>query len=166
MSAVDALREVVAGSIVDRAAEVSRLLNELGVPHALIGGLAVGVHGHPRGTKDVDFLVGVEAFATTEPLLTYRDELRAMVQVGETDIMSVPPRYPVLESELRLEADVPVISLAGLVLMKLDASRAQDREDVRVLLGKQPARIAEVRDHLRAHAPELVVRLGEALVGF
>jgi hypothetical protein len=28
---------------------------ELGVPHALIGGLAVGLHGHPRATKDVDF---------------------------------------------------------------------------------------------------------------
>ena len=36
---------------IEKAARVSRLLTELGVPHALIGGLAVGVHGHPRATK-------------------------------------------------------------------------------------------------------------------
>jgi len=30
----------------------------LGIRHALIGGMAVGVHGHPRATKDIDFLVG------------------------------------------------------------------------------------------------------------
>lgn len=164
MSRVEGLREVVAPAILDRAAEVSELLCTLGVPHALIGGLAVGVHGHPRGTKDVDFLVGVEAFEMTEPLLVYREELKRLVKVGETDIMSVPPRYPVLETELRLESDVPVISLAGLVLMKLDASRPQDREDVRVLLSRLPERIAEVRDYLAEHAPELVSRLGEALV--
>lgn len=166
MSSVDGLREVVAGSLLARAAEVSGLLKEMGVPHALIGGLAVGVHGHPRGTKDVDFLVGAEAFEATEPILVYRSELKDLVQVGETDIMSVPPRYPVLESELRLDDDIPVISLAGLVLMKLDASRPQDREDVRRLLSRAPEQVREVRDHLAAHAPELLTRLGEAMAGY
>ncbi len=165
MSAIDELREVVSASLLARAAEVSGLLRELGVPHALIGGLAVGVHGHPRGTKDVDFLVGPEAFESTEPLLVYREELKELVHVGETDIMSVPPRYPALEEELRLQDDIPVISLAGLVLMKLDAGRPQDREDVRRLLLPEPSRIASVRDHLLANAPELVSRLGEALAG-
>ena len=166
MSAVDVLREVVAEAIVDRAQQVSAVLNELQIPHALIGGLAVGMHGHPRGTKDVDFLVGAEAFETTDPVVTYRSELKQLVQVGATDIMSVPPRYPVLESELRVQADVPVISLEGLVLMKLDAGRPQDREDVRVLLGRRPDQVGRVRDHLAAHAPGLIPRLGEALVGF
>ena len=62
MSDVDVLRDVVAGSILDRAVDVSRRLHQLGVPHVLIGGLAVGLHGHPRATKDVDFMVGTEAF--------------------------------------------------------------------------------------------------------
>lgn len=166
MSGVGDLRDVVSGALLERAAEVSGLLRELGVPHALIGGLAVGVHGHPRGTKDVDFLVGSEAFEITEPLLVYRQELKDLVQVGETDIMSVPPRYPALKEELRLEDDIPVISLAGLILMKLDASRPQDREDVRRLLLPRPERIAAVRDHLAEHAPELLSRLGEALAGY
>jgi hypothetical protein len=166
MASVEALKDVVSASLLARAAEVSSLLAELGVPHALIGGLAVGVHGHPRGTKDVDFLVGSEAFETTEPLLVYRAELKDLVQVGETDIMSVPPRYPVLEAELRLQDDIPVISLAGLMLMKLDASRPQDKEDVRRLISQAPERLREVRDHLAAHAPELLSRLGEALAGY
>ena len=166
MNPMDDLRDVVAASLLERAAAVSRLLHELGVPHALIGGLAVGVHGHPRGTKDVDFLVGNEAFATTVPLLVYREELKELVRMGETDIMSVPPRYPALQDELRLQDEIPVISLAGLVLMKLDANRPQDREDVRRLLSRAPERVLEVRDHLAEHAPELLTRLGEALGGF
>ena len=58
MSSIDALRKVVSPVILRRAADISRLLAELGIPHVLIGGLAVGVHGHPRATSDVDFLVG------------------------------------------------------------------------------------------------------------
>ena len=65
MSKVDVLREVVSPAILRRAGDISRLLAELGIPHVLIGGLAVGVHSHPRTTKDVDFLVGPEAFAKT-----------------------------------------------------------------------------------------------------
>lgn len=45
----------------DPRAEVSALLAALGVPHVLVGGLAVGVHGHIRATKDVDFMVGESA---------------------------------------------------------------------------------------------------------
>lgn len=58
MSKVDALQEVVSPAILRRAADISRLLVELNIPHVLIGGLAVGIHGHPRSTKDVDFMVG------------------------------------------------------------------------------------------------------------
>lgn len=34
-----------------------KLLNKLHVPYALIGGLAVSIHGYPRATIDVDFLI-------------------------------------------------------------------------------------------------------------
>jgi hypothetical protein len=40
----------------------SATLSELGVRHALVGGLAVGAWGYPRNTRDIDFLVGEEAF--------------------------------------------------------------------------------------------------------
>ncbi len=165
MSRFDALRDVVSPTLLRRAGEISRLLRELKIPHVLIGGLAVGLHGHPRATRDVDFLVGEEAFASTAPVLVYRDEIKDIAQVGETDVMSVPEKYPGLVGELRLDDDVPVISLRGLVLLKLDANRARDREDVRVLLERSPVQVRGVRDHLLAHAPELVSRLAEVLTG-
>ena len=164
MSWLDPLRGIVAAPILDRAEEVARQLTTLGVPHVLIGGLAVGVHGHPRATKDVDFLVGEEAFASTSPLLVYRDELKDLVRIGHTDIMSVPPSYPGLAAELALDQEVPVISLPALVLMKLDAARPRDREDVRTLLTIHPEALRKVRDYLAEHAPELVHRLAEVLV--
>lgn len=30
------------------------------IPHVVIGGIAVGVHGYARATRDVDFLIGRE----------------------------------------------------------------------------------------------------------
>jgi hypothetical protein len=77
--------------------------------------------------------------------------------------MSVPEKYPDLADVLRLEDDVPVISLRGLVLMKLDAFRARDREDVRVLLSRSPGQIRGIRDYLQEQAPELISRLAEVL---
>lgn len=162
---LEQLLDVVSSSILERATEVSQTLERLGVPHALIGGLAVGVHGYPRGTKDVDFLVGAEAFVPGSAILVYRDELKELARVGETDIMSVPPRYPALKQELRRQGDVPVISLEALVLMKLDANRGRDRSDVRELLARRPDRLSGVRDYLVEHAPELLPALGEVLVG-
>jgi len=165
VSRFDALKEVVSPTLLRHAGEVSRLLRELEIPHVLIGGLAVGVHGHPRATRDVDFLVGPEAFASTSPVLIYRDEIKDIAVVGETDVMSVPDKYPGLVDELRLEDDVPVISLRGLVLLKLDANRVRDREDVRALLARTPDQVRGVRDYLLEQAPELISRLGEVLAG-
>src|SRR6185369_6865442 len=48
--------------VLDAMRKASDELTRLGVRHALVGGLAVGAHGYPRATKDVDFLVGDEAF--------------------------------------------------------------------------------------------------------
>ncbi|MBN2494874.1 MAG: hypothetical protein JXR96_09820 [Deltaproteobacteria bacterium] len=163
MSEIDALKEVVSPAILKRAAAVSERLRELEIPHALVGGLAVGIHGHPRATRDVDVMVGEEAFASLAPVLVYREELVDLARTGSTDIMCIPESYPGLADELRLGDDIPVISLRGLILLKLDAFRARDREDVRALLGRAPDRVLGVRDYLQAHAPELVHRLSEVL---
>ena|SRR5215813_364046 len=45
----------------DAAIKAADQLNQLGIRHALTGGLAVGAHGYIRATVDVDFLVGQEA---------------------------------------------------------------------------------------------------------
>lgn len=91
------------------------------------------------------------------------DELKELVRIGETDIMSVPEKHPGLSAELRLEDGIPVISLRGLVLMKLEAFRARDQEDVRSLLRVHPDQIRTIRDYLQKQAPELIIRLAEVL---
>ncbi|HSN99340.1 MAG TPA: hypothetical protein VLS89_13685, partial [Candidatus Nanopelagicales bacterium] len=57
------LEGIVAPRVLDALRAASQQLTRVGIRHALVGGLAVGAHGHPRATKDVDFLVGDEAFA-------------------------------------------------------------------------------------------------------
>lgn len=163
MSKIDVLQSVISPVLLKRAADLSRHLKLLNIPHALIGGLAVGLHGYPRTTKDVDFLVGNQAFASTTPFLIYKDELKDLVRIGETDLMSVPDKYPSLASELRLEDDIPLISLRGLILMKLDAFRTRDQDDIRNLLSKFPYEIRSLRDYLAEEAPLLINRLAEIL---
>lgn len=162
-SILDGLRGVVHPDILERTESISTTLTALGVPHALIGGLAVGVHGHPRLTKDVDFIVGSQAFERTKPFLVYRPELEEVARAGFSSLMSIPPAFPCLEEEVVLSRAVPVISLPGLVLMKLLAFRGQDQADVEALLRDDETRLADVSDYLAEHAPDLLIRLGEVL---
>jgi len=158
------LEDVVAASVLDEAAETASLLARLGIPHALVGGLAVGLHGFPRATKDVDFLVGPEAFERMEPLLVYRDELKAKVEIGVVDLLAVPTQYPTLAEQLAVTkpGQVHVIAVEALILMKLEANRAQDRADVARLI--QTGIDAEhVAAYLADHAPQLLNRFAELL---
>lgn len=153
----EALEQVVARRVLDDAVRVSGKLAELGVPHALVGGLAVGLHGHPRATKDVDFIVGAEAFATTSPLLTFREELSGLARWGVVDLIAALPGDPVLLNELAQArpGSVPVVGIEVLVVMKLRASRSQDLADVEALV-RAGADVAAVLEFLRAHEPRHV----------
>ena len=63
---------VVSQRILDALYGAAAQLDKLGVRYAAIGGIAVGAHGAPRGTKDVDFLVGEEAFEHHGMLVSFR----------------------------------------------------------------------------------------------
>ncbi len=159
----EALAGAVAARVLLDAVDASKRLSELGIPHVLIGGLAVGVHGHPRATKDVDFLVGAEAFESTSPLLIYREELRDLTRLGVIDFLSVPRAYPSLVEHLgsaRVGEEVPVIPVEGLILLKLHADRPQDRADIVALL-RAGADTTRVTRYLREYAPKLVARFAE-----
>lgn len=158
----EALGDAVAPKVLLDAIDASQRLSELGVPHALIGGLAVGVHGHPRATRDADFLVGSEAFESTSPLLVYRAELRDLVRIGVIDLLAVPPDYPSLAEHLTSAdpGEVPIIPVEALILLKLHANRPQDRADVVALLAAGADTDAITR-YLRAKAPELQARFAE-----
>ncbi len=163
---LERLKDAVAARVLMDALDVSRRLANLGIPHALIGGLAVGMHALPRATKEVDFLVDESAFEVTAPRLVFRPELREIVKVGVVDLLLIPDAISALRDQLELPTTdaVPVIAPSGLVALKLDAWRPQDRADVASLLGAG-LDVEETARFLRSHAPHLAERFETCVEG-
>jgi len=155
----EALEQVVAAKVLLNAIDTSERLRALGIPHALVGGLAVGLHGHPRATQDVDFLVGQSAFAKVSPVLVLRDELREVMRVGVVDFIAAIGTDAAFASSLQVPdpGEVPLIRVEILVVMKLRAGRLQDIADIEHLL-EAGADVASILDYLRELAPELLAR--------
>lgn len=154
--AVDLARALSA--VPDRVRQAALLaaqgLRDQGIPFALCGGLAVGAHGYPRATKDVDFLVGDEAFEHHGPFVTLKVPFE--VNGVAVDSVSVPQEGPFLRAELSPPAagreEIPVVSLGALVFMKLIAGRLRDRTDLHELV-KAGIDLGEARRYLGTHAP-------------
>jgi hypothetical protein len=146
------------------AEEASRRLRSLGIRHALVGGLAVGAHGAPRNTTDVDFLVGLEAFEGSGAVLVHRSGVP--VRVGGIAVDLLPAEEPALlralEQAQAPERAIPLIDLRVLVQMKLRALRPHDQDDVRRLI-RAGADLGAIRDHLAAAEPALLSRLDYVL---
>jgi hypothetical protein len=135
------------------AVKLSRLLPE---KHALIGGLAVGIHGYVRATKDVDFVVFADPKELQQQLASHgiAAELRRG-DVLEGDIPWVlygrwegvrfdilPPTVPI-DWERREwvelgDAEVKVVDVASLIRLKLRAGGSLDFVDLAHLLRLHP----------------------------
>jgi hypothetical protein len=156
------LRGVVAPEVLAAAEVASAMLREAGVPHALAGGLAVGAHGYPRTTEDVDFLVGDEAFEKhAGGLVTLKVPLIAVGNV-RVDFLSIDeargekePLRAVVEVAPRGD-QVPIVPLPVLVYLKLKANRQKDIADLVELLKRGRIDVEEVGSYLARHAPTLV----------
>jgi hypothetical protein len=157
---LDAALAAVSGAVRTAVGEASRRLTGLGIRHALAGGLAVGIHGAPRNTTDVDFLVGPEAFEGSGLVLVHRAGVP--VRVGDVAIDLLPAEEPVLARALdgaeSLGGGLAVVAVEPLVLMKLRALRAHDQDDVRRLV-RAGADLGRIRDYLAAAEPTLLSRL-------
>jgi len=128
-------------------------LDQGGAEYAVIGALAVAVHGAPRATTDIDLLVqpgGLDRVRevarsvgfTLEALpIRFRDgmELRRLTKVADRhhltlDLLLVDATLqPVWESRERVETEAGafwVASREALIRMKLAAGRPQDVFDV------------------------------------
>ncbi|MGF1465636.1 MAG: hypothetical protein ACFCGT_05850 [Sandaracinaceae bacterium] len=157
------LRGVVADEVLDAMRAAAARLATLGVRHWVVGGLAVGAHGYPRGTKDVDFLVGDEAFERHDGgLVTMKPGLP--IQAGGVLVDHLSAK----DGEEFLTADLPaagvaleVAPLPVLLYLKLRSARLKDRADV-VELIKAGAELGKTRHWLGEHAPELVAELERA----
>lgn len=159
------LDDVVAEKVLRAMRVASAQLKALGVRHALVGALAVGAHGYPRATKDVDFLVGEEAFELHEGgLVTLRPGVPIQVGGVAVDHLSVQEGEEHLASALAgATAQVPVAPLDALVYLKLRSPRRRDHADVLELI-KQGIDAAVCRRYLEAHAPDLVDRFDELVL--
>jgi len=128
--------------------EVSKMLSQAGIRHALVGALAANAYRtRPRTTEDIDFLVGDEAFERhAGGFVTMRVPI---VEFDGIDVDQVP-----LTEALRVVEDglnrafvsdgVPIAPVDTIVVMKLLAGRTQDLADVEAIIES-----GADREHLR-----------------
>jgi hypothetical protein len=161
------LDDVVAPKVIDAMNVASAQLKRVGVRHLLVGGLAVGAYGHPRATKDVDFLVADDAFEVHGGgIVTMKPGVP--IQVGKVAIDHLSAEAS--EDHLRREVDAvdlgastpTVAPIEVLVYLKLKSPRAQDRADL-IELVKAGIDVAGCRDYLARNGPHLSERFEAAV---
>jgi hypothetical protein len=148
----------------DLFAELTALANALeaaALPYALCGGLAVGVHGAPRATKDVDLLVAPEDLVAVKEVaralgfvlealpMRFKSsgvEMHRLSKIVEGHLLSLDlliadeALRPVFEDRQQLTYEggrIWVVSRRGLVSMKVAAGRSQDVYDLERLQEEQ-----------------------------
>ncbi len=158
--------EVVSDRVWRAMLDASALLSQLGVKHALVGGLAVGAHGHVRATKDVDFLVDDSAWLKTESgLVVMRAGLPVQAHGVPIDTIAIRDEERHLLSAVEapeLSEGVPVAPVEALVYTKLSSPRSKDRQDV-VELVAAGLDADRVRAYLDRNAPKLRERFEQAV---
>lgn len=158
--------------------EAMARLRPLGDDFALIGGVALAVHGIERYTKDVDLATTVAQTAAAERSLTDLD-LRPLKLGGvslltgsgvRVDLIDRRFEYRGLFEEAIREAkesglvaqsgavELPVVALPHLVAMKLIADRPQDEADLHALLGKPQLDYRRARAIVLAHVGPYAAR--------
>jgi hypothetical protein len=161
---VSLLDTTVAKPILDAMRAASARLTQLGVRHALVGGLAVGAWGHARATRDVDFLVGEEAFEHHPGgLVTMKYGVPIQVGGVPVDLLSASANRCEDALDTVTAGSVPVAPLEVLVYLKLASPRPRDQADVIELLRLGIER-ERVRADLQSRAPELVEKWDRAVV--
>jgi hypothetical protein len=150
-----------------------------GIPWAVAGAVATRAYMPERATSDLDVIVLRSDAAAA------RDRMRAAgyTQAGELSIggstwrAAAGPPVDVIEGSEswlpealtlaqanRDQQDLPILPLAYLVLMKLEASRVQDVADVTRMLGGAPdAELERVRAAVQRYAANLAEDL-ESLI--
>ncbi len=162
---LSALDGTVAPSVLDAMRRASDELTRIGVRHALVGGLAVGAHGYPRATKDVDFLVGDEAFEHhAGGIVTMKPGIPIQVGGVLVDLLSVQPDDGALSNVpvVRTGAEVPIAPIEALIHLKLKSPRLKDAADVIELL-KAGIDQTRCRAWLAANAPALMPHFEELI---
>ncbi|MBD3240154.1 MAG: hypothetical protein GF331_06175 [Chitinivibrionales bacterium] len=131
--------------------EFIRYLNSNEVRYLLIGGWAVGLHGFPRATKDIDFLIAVDPKNLERITRALADfggpaaEAEHLTKPGSVFRMGAPPlQIDIINQAAGLQFDdcyarrdtirvndleIAVISKEDLIRNKKATGRTQDRAD-------------------------------------
>ncbi len=127
------------GAILEAAREISRALIEAKITGAVVGGIAVVLHGHVRTTKDIDIFIDgplIEMTGLLERLGFLFDPNRREFTRDDVPVHLVTIQQVVNPPQAIIEIEgVTTISLADLIAMKLRSGtknllRAQDLADV------------------------------------
>lgn len=161
---LDPVYDVVNPTISDAMEKASERLDDLGVRHALIGGLAVGAHGFPRATKDVDFLVGPEAFDRhTAGIISPIAGLPISVGGVAVDFIPIEDNEPFLNSTIEHPDEscgIPVADINALVYTKLRSPRPKDRLDLLELIAIGMD-VKSVAEYVAEYAPKLLTKFND-----
>lgn len=156
----------VAPKVGDAAIKTAAQLQQLGIRHALAGGLAVGAHGYIRATiEDVNFLVGEEAFEHHGGLVTFKPGVPIEVDGIRIDYLSPLALGAQLEETLTtplVSKGIPIVPVEVLIYLKLVAKRRKDMVDVVELL-RTGAAAKKVRHYLQQYAADLLPLFAELL---
>ena len=131
--------------------EFVQCLNSNNVKYLLIGGWAVGMYGHPRATKDIDFLLSISnsnlknlekallAFGSPPIDLERFKEKGNVIRIGsspiqidiinEADGINIDDCYPRKENINVEGIDISIISKKDLIINKRSSGRSIDIAD-------------------------------------
>ena len=135
--------------------ELVRLFNQEKIEYALCGGMAVAIHGYPRFTKDIDFLIPAESLGRARivsAMAGFLDE-SGRIPFADSDVyriiktegpdfrildLLVPKRLDTVAWQQREWFDwsgqpICTVSVEGLIEMKRAAGRDQDLIDIKQL---------------------------------
>jgi hypothetical protein len=146
------------GRVQQTLARISKRLDELGIPYAVAGGMALFLHGHRRFTEDVDILISrddlprvqeslegrgfVRPFSTSKNLRDATTGVRIEFLISGDypgDGKPKPVSFPLPQDVNEVRAGIKVLRLPQLIELKLASyktgkGRTKDLGDVEELI--------------------------------
>ncbi|HTM43814.1 MAG TPA: hypothetical protein VL137_02605 [Polyangiaceae bacterium] len=140
----------------------SNNLHAAGVRHAALGAIAVGVHGWPRATSNVELLLGPEAWTEApDGSLTPNIPMPETVNGVGVDYLHVGIAGDFLIdafASAHISEGVPIARVEVVILTKLIRLVTRDHADIVELLKAGLFDPSMVETYLETHAPMLTPR--------
>jgi hypothetical protein len=153
----------IAEKVVRTAHAFDLKMKDSNTRYVIIGGLAAGVWGRPRATKDVDVLILRQDVKDVGDTRSLGEVYGITVKIGDEGI-PVDILFPDKHEDFLIEAirkpaalidGLPVIDINAFVYLKMKAARRRDENDI-MDLASEGADTIKIADYLRRNAPDKV----------